>query len=1078
MPAVTFSVRCDETHWGESVGVLGSWIAWDKSQLVILSTSPDHFPLWSATISLNDQLVGHPLDYKYVITKDGHIARWEYHSSQNRELVVSSDITTSDIFGQPPSSTQRQGGNKQAPEQIPNQASREWNAENSTSHHFPDFDMDKLCPLERALVLYSQQKFSWRLRLSYIRSLFTEKEVAQEADFNPMSINSLATISIYLSFLSTGQLPCHEDGGHHRPNHHAHEARRIEAALSQVIQMVLGSDTVERGDVLTIPSESVRNRAYIPYVVRKIFPLLPSYSSQFTVSVPLTRIRDIAHRNDIPHDLKLDIKHNLQNKLHRSAGPEDLHTSARILKKISQGDFSQPFVDQFRIFHTELLAFFNAASLDDRLRYLQGCEHTRDVAASSGTLLGLKTQHANSLLQLRAQVKIRSGLNKLPLMQLPPSLSNDDENLPHEDVQKVRLADIQLEGYAFVLLAAEAKEAEDVTDPTSFPWQRLLESLSIAMNNMQLSAIRPEESTAIASELLATSELSFNKGRCLTAVLRTKAAVERALRFIHEFSDAIMDVYNQRAHTFGEALGVARHAIDVFAEAEVRSSLTFQASRLASACMTVTRRALNLPPWDALYAGKTFGVVLYVDKLGDALAKGSKEDSIIVCRLADGDEDIPTHVRGVVVGRKLPHLSHLGVRARQARVVFVCAEERSVFDEIWKRRLSGLCELQITAREGLAVWQEAFSAVSSSDHLAGNSGDEKIEIKSEEEEAAAISGLHFDTDFSEVLPLVKATRDLASSKCMFAGKLLDIANDSDGLFKAPGGVVIPHGVFQREREIHTKEYSNLVTAYNSLVARGGDSNEQENAVRELSDFIEANFRPGDSIISAIQNNFVDDARVMVRSSANAEDLEQMSGAGLYDSIANVAVKNSAELEKAITKVWGSVWTKRAASSRIAHAVKHEQVSMAVLVQEMVESDFSFVAFSREPVGNGSEVYIEVAVGMGETLASSSGEGSPYRVRIDREGLSVEEVSFASYSDALVPDKSEAHSGLRRTVVDYSTVWMTTADDRRTEVLKRIAMSVLMLEEAFDGPQDVEGAITVNDDDETSVYVVQARPQII
>lgn len=40
-------------------------------------------------------------------------------------------------------------------------------------------------------------------------------------------------------------------------------------------------------------------------VLRRIQPRLPSFSEQFTQSVPLTRIRDIAHRNDIPHDLKV-----------------------------------------------------------------------------------------------------------------------------------------------------------------------------------------------------------------------------------------------------------------------------------------------------------------------------------------------------------------------------------------------------------------------------------------------------------------------------------------------------------------------------------------------------------------------------------------------------------------------------------------------------------------------------------------------------------------------------------------------------------------------------------------------------
>ncbi len=39
---------------------------------------------------------------------------------------------------------------------------------------------------------------------------------------------------------------------------------------------------------------------------------LPSFNAQFTASTPLTRIRDIAHRSDIPHELKQEIKHTIQ----------------------------------------------------------------------------------------------------------------------------------------------------------------------------------------------------------------------------------------------------------------------------------------------------------------------------------------------------------------------------------------------------------------------------------------------------------------------------------------------------------------------------------------------------------------------------------------------------------------------------------------------------------------------------------------------------------------------------------------------------------------------------------------------
>lgn len=138
-------------------------------------------------------------------------------------------------------------------------------------------------------------------------------------------------------------------------------------------------------------------------IVRKIHPCLPSFKSEFTAPVPLTRIRDIAHRNDIPHDLKVtswrpvtirysfftrshywfigeynlyvfdwsstfqqEIKHTIQNKLHRNAGPEDLIATESMLTRITKnpGEYSQAFVEQFKIFYRELKDFFNAGRLD------------------------------------------------------------------------------------------------------------------------------------------------------------------------------------------------------------------------------------------------------------------------------------------------------------------------------------------------------------------------------------------------------------------------------------------------------------------------------------------------------------------------------------------------------------------------------------------------------------------------------------------------------------------------------------------------------------------------------------------
>src|SRR5208337_1172583 len=179
---------------------------------------------------------------------------------------------------------------------------------------------------------------SWRNRLGWIHSLFADSA------FDP-DTEHLTYMAIYLRFIGTGEVPCSEEGGHYRPSHHAKTAEQIYKRLSEI----------------TNPENF--------FIIRKIYPCLPSFDTAFTRAEPLTRIRDIAHRNDIPRELKEEIKNSLQNKLHRSAGPEDLVTSEGLLKKITAPGAAYPpsFIEEFRRFHEELKEFFNAQSLDERL---------------------------------------------------------------------------------------------------------------------------------------------------------------------------------------------------------------------------------------------------------------------------------------------------------------------------------------------------------------------------------------------------------------------------------------------------------------------------------------------------------------------------------------------------------------------------------------------------------------------------------------------------------------------------------------------------------------------------------------
>jgi phosphoenolpyruvate synthase/pyruvate phosphate dikinase len=67
-----------------------------------------------------------------------------------------------------------------------------------------------------------------------------------------------------------------------------------------------------------------------------------------------------------------------------------------------------------------------------------------------------------------------------------------------------------------------------------------------------------------------------------------------------------------------------------------------------------------------------------------------------------------------------------------------------------------------------------------------------------------------------------------------------------------------------------------------------------------------------------------------RSSSNAEDLPGFNGAGLYTSTRGV---RNQDIEKAIKKVWASVYSEEAYAERQQYHIDESTVSMAILIHE-------------------------------------------------------------------------------------------------------------------------------------------------
>ena len=110
----------------------------------------------------------------------------------------------------------------------------------------------------------------------------------------------------------------------------------------------------------------------------------------------------------------------------------------------------------------------------------------------------------------------------------------------------------------------------------------------------------------------------------------------------------------------------------------------------------------------------------------------------------------------------------------------------------------------------------------------------------------------------------------------------------------------------------------------------------------------------------------DGAAVAARSSATAEDLPGASFAGQQETYLNV--RGEAALLEAVRGCWASLWTARAMAYRQNQEIDHASVSLAVVVQQMVESEAAGILFTADPVsGRRDRTIISAAWGLGEAV---------------------------------------------------------------------------------------------------------------
>jgi phosphohistidine swiveling domain-containing protein len=211
---------------------------------------------------------------------------------------------------------------------------------------------------------------------------------------------------------------------------------------------------------------------------------------------------------------------------------------------------------------------------------------------------------------------------------------------------------------------------------------------------------------------------------------------------------------------------------------------------------------------------------------------------------------------------------------------------------------------------------------------------------------------------------------------------------------------------------------------------------------------------------AVQDAVGEDLPVAVRSSATAEDLASASFAGQQDTYLNV--RGADAVAASVIACWASLWNARAMAYRAREGLDPATVRLAVVIQQMVESDSAGVMFTANPAnGRRDQVVVSAAWGLGESVVS--GAVTTDDIVVDaaagriQSRLTADKEVMTAYSKDGTAEQPVPEPKRREPVLD----------DAAAAALARQGTAIA---EHFGSPQDIEWARA-----DGEFFIVQARP---
>jgi len=241
--------------------------------------------------------------------------------------------------------------------------------------------------------------------------------------------------------------------------------------------------------------------------------------------------------------------------------------------------------------------------------------------------------------------------------------------------------------------------------------------------------------------------------------------------------------------------------------------------------------------------------------------------------------------------------------------------------------------------------------------------------------------------------------------------------------------------------------------------------ENVNSVNEASRVIQEHIRSkkmpkdiGNEIIKQYKAQKLD--IVAVRSSATAEDSIDASWAGELDSFLMVTEKN---LLDCVKKCWASLFTPRAIFYRIEKGMSKTKVSVAVVVQKMVNSEVSGIAFTVHPVTQDKDqMIIEAGYGLGEAIVG--GLITPDSYVLHKKTDDILDINVAIQKIKIVRDSKGLIKEVKTEKREHESQKL-----KGQEILE-LAKICKKIEKHYKFPCDIEWA-----HEKGKFYIVQSRP---